>query len=191
MSVIGYARVSTADQNPQAQIDALNAAGCERVFTDHASGSLASRPQLDAALDYLREGDVLTVWKLDRLGRSLPHLIEIVQQLGQRGIGFRSLTEAIDTGTASGRLLFHIAGAFAQFERDLIRERTGAGLIAARQQGRKGGRPTVMTPERIEQAKRMRKDGDTIEQIARVLGVGRSSVSRALLRDENSRHNDR
>lgn len=182
MSIIGYARVSTADQNPEAQIDALRQAGCARVFTDHASGAQASRPQLDAALDYLREGDTLTVWRLDRLGRSLPHLIEVVQALGDRGVEFRSLSEAIDTTTPTGRLLFHVAGAFAQFERDLIRERTNAGLVAARARGRQGGRPTVMTPQRVATAQQMRAAGKSIEQIANVFGVGRSSVSRALRR---------
>lgn len=184
MSIIGYARVSTADQNPESQIDALRQAGCARVFTDHASGAKSSRPQLDAALDYLRDGDTLTVWRLDRLGRSLPHLIEVVQALGDRGVEFCSLSEAIDTTTPTGRLLFHVAGAFAQFERDLIRERTNAGLMAARERGRQGGRPTVMTPERVATAQQMRATGKSIEQIANVFGVGRSSVSRALRRAE-------
>lgn len=185
MSTIGYARVSTADQHPEAQLDALRDAGCDRVFVDHASGASGSRPQLDAALDYVRGGDTLTVWRLDRLGRSLPHLIEVVQGLGERGVEFCSLTEAIDTTTPAGRLLFHIAGAFAQFERDLIRDRTRAGLAAARARGRVGGRPTVMTAERIRQARRMRRDGETVEAIAAVLGVGSSSVSRALARDNS------
>lgn len=184
--MIGYARVSTADQHVQAQTDALGAAGCERVFTDHASGVRASRPELDAALDYLREGDTLVVWRLDRLGRSLPHLIEVVELLGERGIDFRSLTEAIDTTTPTGRLLFHVAGAFAEFERDLVRERTHAGLTAARARGRVGGRPTVMTPERVRQAQRMREDGQSIGAIAEVLGVGRSSVGRALVRAQSA-----
>jgi len=133
----------------------------------------------------VRLGDTLTVWRLDRLGRSLPHLIEVVQGLGERGVEFCSLTEAIDTTTPAGRLLFHIAGAFAQFERDLIRDRTRAGLAAARARGRVGGRPTVMTAERIRQARRMRLDGETVEVIAAVLGVGSSSVSRALARDNS------
>lgn len=184
MSAVGYARVSTSDQNPEAQTDALRHAGCERIFVDHASGVRASRPQLDAALDDVRAGDILTVCRLDRLGRSLPHLIEVVQGLGERGVEFRSLNEAIDTTTPTGRLLFHLAGAFAEFERDLVRERTHVGLAAARARGHVGGRPTVMTPERLRQAERMRADGQTIEQIARVLGVGRSSVSRALARTD-------
>ena len=182
VSIIGYARVSTSDQHVQAQTDALEAAGCERVFTDCASGARSARPELDAALDYLRAGDTLVVWRLDRLGRSLPHLIELVEELGRRGVEFQSLTEAIDTTTPTGRLLFHVAGAFAQFERDLVRERTLAGLASARARGNVGGRPTVMTPERIRQAQRMREDGHSIQAIATILGVGRSSVSRALNR---------
>ena len=183
VTAIGYARVSTADQDPRAQLDALEAAGCALVFTDHASGALASRPQLDAALDRLRAGDALVVWRLDRLGRSLRHLIDVVRLLEERGADLRSLTESIDTDTPTGRLLFHVAGAFAQFERDLVRERTMAGLTAARARGRTGGRPTVMTPARVETAKRMRADGKTIGAIAEVLGVGRSSVGRALAKD--------
>ena len=186
MSIIGYSRVSTADQDPRAQIQALRSAGCERIFTDHASGASTARPQFNAALDYLRRGDVLVVWRLDRLGRSLAHLIETVQTLGQRGIELRSLTEAIDTTTSTGRLLFHLAGAFAQFERDLIRERTLAGLASARAEGRTGGRPTVMTPERTRQAHNMRQAGASLATIASVLGVGKSSVWRALQAQQRS-----
>ena len=125
---VGYARVSTLDQDPALQLDALAAAGCTKVFEDRASGACADRPGLRKALDYAREGDVLIVWKLDRLGRSLPHLIETVTTLEKRGVGFRSITEAIDTTTPSGRLVFHLFGALGQFERDLIQERTRAGL---------------------------------------------------------------
>ena len=131
MAAIGYARVSTADQDPALQLDALAAAGCTKVFEDRASGARADRPGLRAALDYAREGDVLVAWKLDRLGRSLPHLIDTVAALEGRGVGFRSLTEAIDTTTPGGRLVFHLFAALGQFERDLIRERTRAGLVAA------------------------------------------------------------
>lgn len=147
-SLVGYARVSTADQDPAAQIRALEEAGCHRVFTDHASGTRGYRPQLDAALDYLRPGDTLIVWRLDRLGRSLPHLIELVEKLATQGAEFRSLTEAIDTSTPTGRLLFHVAGAFSQFERDLISERTKVGLAEAAARGRHGGRPRVITDEK-------------------------------------------
>ena len=178
MSIIGYARVSTVDQHPEAQIDALREAGCERIFTDHASGALVSRPQLDAALDYVRRGDTLTVWRLDRLGRSLPHLISVVQQLDDLGVELVSLTEAIDTTTPAGKLLFHLAGAFSEFERDLVRERTLAGLAAARARGRTGGRPTVMTPERLDAARALWAAGKTTTEIAAAIGVSRSTVHR-------------
>jgi DNA invertase Pin-like site-specific DNA recombinase len=138
MALIGYARVSTAEQDTALQTDALRKAGCERVFEDTASGAKADRPGLADALAYLRDGDVLAVWRLDRLGRSLPHLIETIGALEARGVGFRSLTEAIDTTTPGGRLIFHVFGALGQFERDLIRERTKAGLTAAAARGRKG-----------------------------------------------------
>lgn len=137
---VGYARVSTADQDPALQHDALADAGCTKVFEDRASGARADRAGLQSALDYVREGDLLVVWKLDRLGRSLPHLIETVTSLADRKVGFRSITEAIDTTTPGGRLVFHLFGALGQFERDLIRERTRAGLAAATARGRKGGR---------------------------------------------------
>lgn len=142
--LVGYARVSTIDQNPQLQLDALEKAGCARVFVDRASGARTDRPQLATALDYLRREDTLCVWRLDRLGRSLPHLIEIATTLTDRGIALRSLTEQIDTASAGGRLIFHIFGALAEFERSLISERTLAGLAAARAQGRIGGRPPVV-----------------------------------------------
>ncbi len=138
MHLIGYARVSTSDQNLELQLDALKEAGCRRVFEETASGTNKARPQLLAALDFLRPGDTLVVWKLDRLARSVQQLIEIIEQLHKRGCGFRSLTEAIDTTTAGGRLIFHIFGALAEFERSIIRERTIAGLEAARARGRKG-----------------------------------------------------
>lgn len=184
MSVIGYARVSTLEQNPALQEQALKEAGAIRVFTDYESGAKADRPQLAECLDYLRDnaGDVLVVWKLDRLGRSLPHLIDTVNTLGQRGIAFRSLTEGFDTTTAGGEFLFHILGALAQMERRMIRERTMAGLEAARREGRVGGRPTVMTPAKTAEALRMFGEHKTPQHIADVLGVGRSSVRRALER---------
>src|SRR5215216_5603682 len=139
--LIGYARVSTIDQTLALQQDALQQAGCERIFTDTASGARAERQGLDEALDFARAGDTLVVWKLDRLGRSLRHLIETIRQLHERGVGFKSLTEQIDTTTSGGKLVCHVFGALAEFERDLIRERTQAGLIAARARGRHGGRP--------------------------------------------------
>jgi DNA invertase Pin-like site-specific DNA recombinase len=177
--LVGYGRVSTHEQNLDLQIDALTRAGCVRVFTDKASGALASRPELAAALDYARPGDTLVVWRLDRLGRSLPHLIETVQALEARGVGFRSLTESIDTTTPGGRLVFHVFGALAEFERDLTRERVAAGLAAARARGRRGGRPTVMTEAKLAAGRRMLDAGDSPSTIAAALGVSRASVYRA------------
>lgn len=139
--LIGYARVSTHEQNLHLQMDALNQAGCEKIFSDTMGGSAKDRPQLALAFENLREGDVLVVWRLDRLGRSLKHLIELVGQLHDRKVGFKSLQESMDTSSSSGRLVFHVFGALAEFERNLIRERTLAGLTAARARGRKGGRP--------------------------------------------------
>ena len=179
--LLGYARVSTLDQDASLQHDALAAAGCWRTWTDHASGKLDQRPELDAVLEALRPGDTLVVWKLDRLGRSLRHLIETVAALDERGVAFRSLTESIDTSTPGGRLIFHIFGALAEFERALIVERTKAGLAAARARGRKGGRRTVMTPERIDTARQLLDAGGmTAAQIAATLGVSRSAMYRAL-----------
>jgi len=177
---VGYARVSTLDQALSLQLDALAAAGCAKVFEDRASGVQADRAGLQAALDYVRDGEVLVVWKLDRLGRSLPHLIETVAALEQRGVGFRSLTEAIDTTTPGGRLIFHIFGALGQFERDLIRERTRAGLIAAAARGRKGGRKPVITDERLKRAREMVGKGLTVREIATRLKVGKTALYEAL-----------
>jgi DNA invertase Pin-like site-specific DNA recombinase len=180
-TLIGYARVSTTDQNPELQIDALKAVGCQRVFTDKASGSLQSRPQLDRMLDHLREGDVVVVWRLDRLGRSMKHLIELIDVLEARGVGFRSLTENIDTTTTGGKLIFHIFGALADFEKELIRERTHAGLAAARARGRVGGRPAKMTPEKVKVAREMYDSKEyTVEAIAKTIGVSRKTVYRHL-----------
>src|SRR5712672_3309673 len=157
--LIGYARVSTVDQNLALQRDALTEAGCEKIFTEQMSGAVADRPALHDALEFARSGDTLIVWKLDRLARSMKQLIETTENLRVRGIGFRSLTEALDTTTAQGRLVFHMFGALAEFERSLIRERTQAGLAAARRLGRTGGRPggrpPKLTDEDIEAAKAM------------------------------------
>ncbi|GAA5031874.1 recombinase family protein [Terrabacter aeriphilus] len=163
------------------QRDALQAAGCQRIFTDKASGKLEHRPALDVMLDQLRPGDTVVVWRLDRLGRSMRHLIDAVQTLESRGVAFRSLTESIDTSTPGGKLIFHVFGALAEFERDLIRERTLAGLAAARTRGRTGGRPTVWTPEKLE-VERIMYDSrqHDVASIARVVGVSRASVYRAL-----------
>ena len=181
MALVGYARVSTLDQNADLQEDALSEAGCVKVFTDKASGAQADRPQLDAALSYLRDGDVLVVWRLDRLGRSLKHLITVVSDLEDRGVGFRSLTESMDTTTPAGKLIFHVFAALAEFERNLIRERTKSGLEAARARGRKGGRKPSLSPKKIEVARKMYADGDsTVAEIARVLGVSRATIYRHL-----------
>jgi DNA invertase Pin-like site-specific DNA recombinase len=180
-TLIGYARISTEDQNAQLQIDALKAAGCVKVFTDTASGSLASRPELDHMIDQLRPGDVVVVWRLDRLGRSLKNLITLVDDLAERGVGFRSLSESIDTTTANGKLFFFVMGALAEFERDLVRERTMAGLTAARARGRIGGRPPSMTPEKVMVARQMYSSREhTVEAIANTLGVSRKTIYRHL-----------
>jgi len=179
--LLGYARVSTTEQNPDLQVDELTAAGCWKVWTDRASGALDRRPQLDEVLEQLRPGDTLVVWRLDRLGRSLRHLIEVVTGLDERGVGFRSLRESIDTTTAGGRLVFHLFGALAQFEREIIRDRTVAGLTAARARGRVGGRPSKLSAEQVRQARRTYDARElTVEQIGAVLGVSRTSIYRAL-----------
>lgn len=180
-ALIGYTRVSTGEQDAALQHDALIEAGCSRIFGDTASGALRERPELERVLDYVREGDTLVVWRLDRLGRSLRHLIDTVADLEQRGVGFRSLQESIDTTTPGGRLIFHVFAALAEFERDLIRERTQAGLAAARARGRQGGRPTVMTPDKIAVARELYANGDhTVAAIAEIVGVSRASVYRHL-----------
>lgn len=181
-NIIGYARVSTRDQNPQLQLDALTQAGAARIFTDTATGTNINRPQLKAALEYLNPGDVLVVWKLDRLGRSVRDCIGLLEDLHERGIEFRSLTQGFDTTTAQGKFFYTVMSAFAELDVELLRERTHEGLAAARRQGRVGGRPTVMTPERTADAVRKYDEGVRISQIATVLGVGRASVRRALER---------
>jgi len=179
---IGYARVSTGEQDLALQLDVLKAAGCERCFSDTASGSQQERPQLSRALEELGDGqDTLVVWRLDRLGRSLRHLIELIGELEQRRLGFRSLTEGIDTTSSSGRLVFHIFGAISEFERRLIRERTQAGLQAARVRGRLGGRPTIVTEDKLRIAREMLAGGEhTMQQIAAAVGVGRATLYRHL-----------
>ena len=180
---IGYARVSTQEQDLALQLDALHGAGCERVFEEKASGAQRDRPALKAALDYMREGDTLVVWKLDRLGRSLKQLIETVETMGEQGIGLRSLTEAIDTTTSGGRLVFHLFAALAEFERGVIRERTLAGLQAARARGRTGGRPPALKPKDIAAAKALLKDpAITVAEVARRMGEAASALYRHLSR---------
>jgi len=184
----GYARVSTTLQDPALQTDALKAAGCARIFVDKASGKSDRRPQLDKLLEVVLPGDVIVVWRLDRLGRSLRHLITTLNDLAERHVGFRSLTEGFDTTTAGGRLLFNIMGALAEFERDLIVERTQAGLAAARARGRHGGRPTVMTPEKVKLAREMYDAREyTVDTIAKTLGVSRMTVYRYLEKGADNR----
>jgi DNA invertase Pin-like site-specific DNA recombinase len=179
--LVGYARVSTLDQNPALQIDALKATGCERIFTEKASGAQRDRPELKAALEYLRQGDTLVVWKLDRLARSMRQLIETVEDLQTRGIELRSLTESIDTATAGGRLVFHIFGALAEFERAVIRERTSAGLQAARERGKKGGRPKTLGPKDLAVAKALLADPEiSVEEVAARLKVSSATLYRYL-----------
>jgi DNA invertase Pin-like site-specific DNA recombinase len=179
--LVGYARVSTQDQNPDLQLDALKAAGCEKVFTEKASGGQRDRPELTAALSYMRPGDSLVVWKLDRLARSMPQLIDTVSTLEDQGIGFRSLTEAIDTTTAGGKLVFHIFGALAEFERSVIRERTRAGLKAARDRGRKGGRPPALSSADLAAAKALLRDpAITMDEVATRLKVSPATLYRHL-----------
>jgi len=181
MALIGYARVSTRGQDPTLQQDILQAHGCDPLFVDHASGTLAQRPALDRALQYLRPGDVLVVTKLDRLGRSVKNLSEIATDLDQRGVGLKAVTQEIDTTTPGGRLFFHLLAAFAEFEHDLIVERTKEGLAAARARGRNGGRKPKMTAIKTKQAISMYDSGEyTLQQIADTLGVGRTTIHRTL-----------
>ncbi|MEU2392091.1 recombinase family protein [Streptomyces sp. NPDC007369] len=181
--LIGYARVSTDEQEAQLQVDALNAAGCSRVFIDKASGKNAERPELMAAMDYLRSGDSLCVWKLDRFARSLIDLVTLVDGLSRRGIGFKVLTGAlanIDPATADGRLMLQVVGAMAEFERSLIKERTKAGLQAAKAQGRTGGRPTVITDDKLTVARARKAKGESVSAIAKAIGVSRATLYRHL-----------
>lgn len=179
--LIGYARVSTLDQNPDLQIDALNQAECERIFTEKASGAKTDRPQLQAALDFMREGDTLVVWKLSRLARSIKQVIETAKALEERGAGLKVITQRIDTTTPEGRLFFHITAAFDQFQRELIVENTKAGLIAAKKRGRRGGRPRALNDKQLKNAEAMLKDADNYPFIGDVidqLQIGRTAFYR-------------
>ena len=180
--IVGYARVSTVEQILDLQKDALAQAGCDKVFEDTISGAKSARPGLDAALAFMRPGDVLTVWRLDRLGRSLKMLIETMNAMQARGIELRSLTEQIDTTTPGGKLIFHIFGSLAEFERDLIRERTQAGLAAARARGRQGGRPRKLgTPGKVAMARNLYADHSlSITEICATLGVSKATLYRYL-----------
>lgn len=180
--LVGYGRVSTLDQSTDLQIDALKKAGCKRIFHETASGTRTDRPELAKVLEYAREGDTVVVWRLDRLGRSLPHLIQTVADLETRGIGFRSVTENIDTTTATGRLVLGIFAALSAFERDLTVERTHAGLAAARARGAKPGRKPVLTEAQIKTVKSLHASGEhTVAEIAATVGgVSRATIYRAL-----------
>jgi DNA invertase Pin-like site-specific DNA recombinase len=184
MASVGYSRVSTREQNLDAQTDALEAAACEKVFVEHASGVLAKRPALDDALDYLRDGDTLVVTKLDRLGRSVRNLKEVADGLERRGVGLKALSQGIDTTTPGGRLFFHMLAAIAEFEHDLIVERTKDGLAAARARGRKGGGRSKMTATKARQARAMYDEKTyTVKQIAETFGVSRGTIYRHLGED--------
>jgi DNA invertase Pin-like site-specific DNA recombinase len=177
--LIGYARVSTDEQNLDLQRDHLEKAGCSRIFTDHISGTKARRPGLEEALSHLRPGDTLVVWRLDRLGRSLRHLIDTVRDLQEKGVGFKSVTEAIDTTTSGGKLVFHIFGALAEFEREIIRERTQTGLQAARARGRNGGRRKKLTENKVQIARDLyASKTHTVDEICKTLGIGRTTFYR-------------
>lgn len=189
--IIGYARVSTQDQKLELQRDALERAGCERIFEDHSSGTVTDRPGWVQARAALREGDTLVVWRLDRLGRSLKHLIETVTELDDRGISFRSVQESLDTTTSGGRLVFHVFAALAEFERELVQERTKAGLEAARARGRLGGRPRKLDTRKLTLARRLLEDPDQrVGEVAAALGVSRSTLYRALKRDHELQRGD-
>lgn len=184
MASVGYARVWTREQHAEGQTDVLDASGCEKVFVDHASGTLATRPALTEALGYLRRGDTLVVTKLDRLGRSVKHLKQIADELHDRGVGLRALSQGIDTTTPGGRLFFHMLAAIAEFEHDLIVERTHDGLAAARARGRSGGPKFKMTANKIRQARAMyNAGGHTVQEIADTFGVSRPTIYRHLQGD--------
>lgn len=177
---VGYARVSTDDQNLDLQLDALKAAGCQEVFTDKVTGAAKTKDGLEAALKYVREGDTLVVWKLDRLGRTVKGLVELVEGFQARGVQFKSVTDSIDTSTAAGRFFFHVMAALAEMERELIRERTKAGLSAARARGRLGGRKPKMDPSKVDAAKHLLDTGMSGLEVAKNLGVSRATLYRAL-----------
>ena len=178
--LIGYARVSTQDQNLDLQMDALKNAGCEKIFEDKISGSKADRPGLGKAMEMLREGDTLVIWKLDRLGRSVKHLVDFVGALAAKGINFKSLTDAIDTGTPAGRFFFHVMASLAQMERELTIERTRAGLAIAKKAGRTGGRPRELTVSKVESAKQLLAGGRAPRDVAKDLSVSIATLYRWL-----------
>lgn len=185
--LIGYARVSTDDQNLNLQHDALKDTGCEKIFDDRITGSKIQRPGLEAALEFARSGDVIVVWRLDRLSRSLKDLIDMVALLDSKKIGLRSLQESIDTSSSSGKLIFHVFGALAEFERNLIRERTFAGLQAARARGRKGGRPKKLSSEKAKLAIQLYKEKQhSIQQICELIDISKPTLYKYLSNSENN-----
>lgn len=189
-TLVGYARVSTHEQSLDLQIDALTSLGVVKIFSEKLSGSKTDRPQLAASLDYMREGDVLVVYRLDRLGRSLADLVRIVGELDARGVGFRSVHESIDTTSATGRLVFHVFAALAEFERDLIIDRTRAGLAAARERGSKPGRKPSLSADQVEVARRLCSEGKSVKEVSELFGVSRPTIYRALERLESARRSE-
>ena len=182
--LIGYIRVSTSDQNLDLQLDALKQVGCDKIYKDIASGAKDDRVGLSDVLNYIRRGDTLVVWRLDRLGRSLRHLIDTINQINDQGSYFRSLQESIDTSTSGGKLIFHIFGALAEFERDIIRDRTKAGIEAARKRGRYGGRPKIMDKNKVALAKSLFKDkSNSIASICEILNVSKTTLYRCLKKE--------
>ncbi len=181
---IGYARVSRTDQDPQLQIDALKGAGCAKIFVDHMTGSHMDRPQLTAALEYVRRGDTLVLWKMDRAGRNTRGVLELVEDLTRRGVGLRSITEEIDTSGPMGKAILTVMLAFGTLERDVLIERTRAGLDAARSRGRVGGRPSVVSEHKLEAAKALIRSGATVTAAAEAVSVSRSSLYRGLAKED-------
>ncbi len=175
---IGYARVSTKGQRLALQLDALRATGCDKVYTDKLSGARDDRPELKRCLDSLSAGDILVVWRLDRLGRSLPHLLTTIKDLGERSVGFESISDKVDTTSPTGRLVFHIMAALAEFERELTKERVTAGLASAKASGQKLGRASVISDERAAAVRQMLASGMNVSQVARVTGIGRATLYR-------------
>ncbi len=187
--LVGYARVSTQEQNLHLQQDALKKAGCTKIVTDEMSGSVSERPGLEKLKDILRSGDTLVVWRLDRLGRSLKHLIDHVNKLEEQGIGFKSLQETIDTTTSTGRLIFHIFASLAEFERNLIRERTTAGLVAARARGKLGGRPSKLEPNKKDLAIKLYNEKTyEVQEICRMMGISKPTLYKYI--NKSSGHNN-
>jgi len=185
MAILGYARVSTVEQSTDLQLDSLQSAGCDKIFTDSASGSKTDRKGLAETLEYARSGDTVVVWRLDRLGRSLRHLIDVINELDERGIAFRSLTEDINTSTPGGRLVYHLFGALAEFERGIIKERVNAGLAAARKRGRVGGRPAVVDKSKAAAIQAMRGRELSVADICKSLGISKATYFRHKNRDEH------